>query len=177
MRPIETQRLLLREFHQSDLKDLANWQKDAGAAYSEEEAQQFLDFCFREYFKWGIGPWGIIPKENGVMVGNCGFCHIDLEHKHGEVNYYVAPQHRRHGFATEALQAILEFGFSELVLIRIVARCNPENRGSERVMQKAGMTFDRMIRSAAPSSEKSSDEKLYAISRSDRRPFSSSFQS
>jgi ribosomal-protein-alanine N-acetyltransferase len=161
MRHIETERLLLREFHQSDLKDLAHWEKDEGSAYTEEEAQQFLNFCFREYFKWGMGPWGILPKENGVMVGNCGFCHIDLEHKHGEVNYYVAKQHRGQGLAAEALKAILQFGFEELALCRIVARCNLENRSSERVMQKVGMTFDRAICSG----DGALHEKLYAIVR------------
>jgi ribosomal-protein-alanine N-acetyltransferase len=165
MRPIETERLRLREFRQSDLKDLASWKKDSGAASTEGEAQQFLDFCFREYFKWGMGPWGMLLKESRVMVGNCGFCHIDLEHKDAEVNYYVAPQHRGQGLAAEALTAILEFGFAEVGLSRIAARCDPRNRNSERVMQQAGMTFDRMIQSAASSSDRSLDEKLYAIVR------------
>jgi ribosomal-protein-alanine N-acetyltransferase len=168
MRPIETERLLLREFHQSDLKDLAHWEKDAGASYTEQEVQQFLDFCFREYFKWGMGPWGIVLREAAIMVGNCGFCHIDLEHQNAEVNYYVAPRYRGQGLATEALQAILEFGFAELGLNRIVARCDLDNRSSERVMQKTGMTFDRMIHSAASSSDGSLDEKLYAIVRPER---------
>jgi ribosomal-protein-alanine N-acetyltransferase len=165
MRSLETERLVLRELHQDDLQDVIAWDVAADATSAGVVAQQFLNFCFKEYFKWGMGPWGMLLKQTGSMVGNCSFCHIDLEQLSGEVNYYVAPQHRGQGFATEALKAALEFGFSDLGLRIIAARCDLDNRSSERVMQKSGLVFDRMIRSTTSSGDRSSDEKLYAIVR------------
>ena len=57
---------------------------------------------------------------------------------------------------------MVRFGFGELRLTRIQGRCATENLGSERVLQKAGLQFERMI---AASASGSPDEKLYAISR------------
>jgi ribosomal-protein-alanine N-acetyltransferase len=163
MSDVETERLLLREFRQRDAADVNHWEHTS-------HAETFLEFCFRSYREWGIGPWAMLLKQSGVIVGNCGFCRIRYDHPLdvleycGEVNYYVAPRYRRQGFATEALQAVLKFGFDEIRLTRIQARCAPENVGSERVLQNAGLKFERMIAAAA---EGSPEERLYAITRED----------
>jgi len=166
MRVLETERLVLREFHQDDLKDLITWEGTSGVEYGEVQAQQFLNFCFREYFTLGLGPWGMLLKKTGGIVGNCSFCHINFNNKSGEVNYFVAPQYRGNGLASEALGAILEFGFEDIGLVRIQARCAHGNKSSERVMQKAGMTFERMISSSGASKDGSRRDKLYAVLRS-----------
>lgn len=160
MRAFETERLLLGEFHQEDLRDVASWEEGSGAQSVEVAAQEFLDFCFREYRERGIGPWGMRLKKTGRMVGNCGFPHLDLRRNTAEVNYYVAPQHRGLGLATEALKALMEFGSEELGLTEIQARCAADNVQSERVMQKAGMRFKRSLRSAS-SGEGGREERLY----------------
>lgn len=170
MPALDTARLVLRAFRQEDLQDLVRWQKDSGATYTESEAQGFLDFCFREYGEWGIGPWGLLLRNTGSVVGSCSFCYIHPCRKSGEVNYYVTPQFRGQGLAPEALKAVLEFGLGELRLARILARCPPDNANSERVMQKAGMNFERMISSNEASQATSSSDKLYAIVRRDFNP-------
>jgi ribosomal-protein-alanine N-acetyltransferase len=163
MSDLETERLRLREFRQTDLVDVAGWE---GTLHAEK----FLEFCFQSYREWGMGPWAMLLREGGAIVGNSGFCRINydstpgaLEYR-GEVNYYVAPQYRGEGLASEALRAILKFGFGDIKLTRIQGRCAPENISSERVMQKAGLKFERMI---AAAQEGLSEEKLYAISRED----------
>jgi ribosomal-protein-alanine N-acetyltransferase len=163
MSDLETERLRLREFRPTDLANVASWE---GAPHAEK----FLEFCFRSYREWGMGPWAMLLKQSGVIAGNCGFCHISYDRALGtfeycgEVNYYVAPHDRRQGLATEALTAVLKFGFGDIRLTRIQGRCAPGNPSSERVMQKAGLKFDRMI----PGAENNSPEdKLYAISRED----------
>jgi ribosomal-protein-alanine N-acetyltransferase len=169
MSELETERLRLREFRQSDLTAVAGWE-------GTEHAEKFLEFCFQSYREWGMGPWAMLLKQSGVIVGNCGFCRIKYDRGSttleycGDVNYYVAPQDRRKGFASEALRAIVKFGFGDLRLTRIQGRCAPENVISERVMQKAGLKFERMIAAAG---EGSPEEKLYAISREDSQAFSS----
>jgi [ribosomal protein S5]-alanine N-acetyltransferase len=173
MRPLETERLLLREFRQEDLGGVIRWGAEVNPQNdSEIEAQKFLDFCFGEYLKSGIGPWGMLLKESGLLVGNCGLPHISLLQGTGEVNYYVAWQYRGHGLASEALMALLRFGFGEIGLTKIQGRCAPENKSSERVMQKAGMKFERMIWSDSASGNASREEKLFVIMRSALRPAS-----
>jgi ribosomal-protein-alanine N-acetyltransferase len=163
MSDLETERLRLREFRQTDLTSVAAWE-------GTPHAEKFLEFCFHSYLEWGMGPWAMLLKPSGAIAGNCGFCRISYDRALatfeycGEVNYYVAPQYRGQGLATEALTAVLKFGFAGIRLTRIQGRCAPANPSSERVMQKAGLKFDRMI---AGAENNSPQDKLYAITRED----------
>ena len=162
MSDLETDRLRLREFRQTDSLAITHWEQNF-------RTDTFLEFCFRSYREWGMGPWAMQLKEGGVIIGNCGFCRIRYDCNHdqfeycGEVNYYVAPPYRGKGLATETLRAVLEFGFEDIRLTRIQARCVPENVASERVLQKASLKFERMI----AASEGRPAEKLYVVSRED----------
>lgn len=173
MRVLETERLLLREFGRDDGQHLTSWRMDSGAAYTADDAQEFLDFCFREYARWGIGPWGLVLKQTGILVGNSGFCRISSNRKTGEVNYFVTTHYRGQGLASEALGAIMEFGLGEIGFTRIEGRCPPENVSSERVLRKTGMKFERMIRENLDdgvSKNRFAEFKLYAIPRRDFKP-------
>ena len=133
-------------------------------ANSESEAQRFLDFCFRQYERSGAGPWAIVQKATQKIVGNCGY--IGIHHFCGEVNYYIAPQYRSQGLATEAVRILLDFGFRELGLLRVQARCAPDNPASEKVLRKIGMQFTSLL-DGAPGTATPSGEKLYSVLRQD----------
>ena len=160
---LETERLVLRKLDLKDLREIIAWEEVPIAQSARVQAQEFLDYCFREYRERGIGPWGIQLKETKVIVGNCGFPHVIFKNLCGEVNYYVAPGHRGQGLAPEALKALLKFGFQDIGLARIQARCELGNLSSERVMQKAGMRFERLIEDMPSSKSPSPKQKLYAI--------------
>jgi [ribosomal protein S5]-alanine N-acetyltransferase len=163
MQVLETERLVLRKLDRGDLRDIIAWDDGPSAQDTEGQAQEFLNYCFREYRERGIGPWGIQLKETGAIIGNCGFPDIIFNKLCGEVNYYVASHYRGRGLAPEALRVLLEFGFREIGLTRIQARCEPDNLSSERVMQKAGMRFEGLIEYAPSSKNQSPKQKLYAI--------------
>jgi ribosomal-protein-alanine N-acetyltransferase len=163
MQVLETERLLLRKLERRDLRDIIAWEDIPNARSAEIQAREFLDYCFREYRDWGFGPWGILLKDTGTIVGNCGFPHIIFKNLCGEVNYYIAPRHRGKGLALEALKALLQFGFQEIGLARIQARCEVDNLSSERVMVKAGMKFEGIIERAPFSKEPGPKQKLYAL--------------
>jgi [ribosomal protein S5]-alanine N-acetyltransferase len=160
---LETERLVLRKLDLKDLGDIIAWEEVPIAQSAEVQAQEFLDYCFREYRERGIGPWGIQLKETNAIVGNCGFPHVIFKSLCGEVNYYVTPRHRGKGLAPEALKALLKFGFRDIGLTRIQARCELSNLSSERVMQKAGMRFESLIEDEPSSKSTSLKQKLYAI--------------
>jgi len=164
---LETERLVLRKLDQEDLKDIIAWEAVPAAQNTEVEAQKFLEYCFREYRERGIGPWGMQFKETGAIVGNCGFPHITFKNRCGEVNYYVTLRHRGQGLAPEALKALLKFGFWDIDLIRIQARCELGNLSSERVMLKTGMRFEGLIEDSLFSENPNPKQKLYAISAND----------
>ncbi len=63
-----------------------------------------------------------------------------------EIAYLLSRQVWGHGFATEAAQAALKFGFETAGLNDIIGLVHPENRGSIRVLEKCGLTFvDRKV--------------------------------
>lgn len=159
MRELDSNRLLLRQFSQDDLKDVVTWEGGSDEQ-STSEAQAFLDFCFQSYHKWGMGPWGMLHKEDQKVVGLCGFCRIDFKTNIGEINYYIAREYRNQGLASEALQMVLRFGFQDLGLAEVRASCDLDNKSSERVLQKAGMRFLRTIN---PRKGPDGRQKLYAI--------------
>jgi [ribosomal protein S5]-alanine N-acetyltransferase len=167
---LETKRLLLRPFVQDDLRHVIGWEESSGAHEREAEAREFFDYCFREYRERGIGPWGMQMKETGAVIGNCGFPHIQFRTRGGEINYYVSPVYRGQGLAPEALNALLKFGFAEIGLQRIQARCDLDNLASERVMQKLGMKFEGLLENSSASKETSHEQKFYAILLKDFHP-------
>lgn len=164
---LQTQRLQLRSFDPKDFKEVVAWGEFADAQSADSGAREFLDHCFREYRERRIGPWAIQFKETGAIVGNCGFPDLAFRKHCGEVNYYIAPRHRGKGLAPEALAALLFFGFGELGLARIQARCNPDNLSSERVMQKLGMKFEGFVEPTVSSQASGRKQKLYAILKND----------
>ena len=143
MRAFETTRLALRAFDKADLSQIAAWYEPPDPT----GAQEFLKYCFKEYKDRGVGPWAMVLKESAQIVGHCGFPHVDLDQNMAEVNYFVAPQHRRKGLATEGLRGLLDFGFHELGFTRIQGRCELANAASERVLQEAAMKFEQIIES------------------------------
>jgi ribosomal-protein-alanine N-acetyltransferase len=153
----------LRRFCEDDLAHVIEWSEEA-AANRESEAQRFLEFCFRQYELTGEGPWAMMLKATQKVVGNCGY--VGIQHSCGEVNYYVARRFRGQGLASEAVKALLDFGFRELGLLRIQARCAPNNPASEKVLQKIGMKFAGVLE-PEPGTGTSSGEKLYAVLRQD----------
>ncbi len=160
---LETERLVLRPLDQNDLQDILAWEEETWAQNPGVAAQEFLDYCFREYGERGIGPWGIQLKETGSIVGNCGYPHILLEKLCGEVNCYIDSRLRGQGLACEALQALFLWGFRDIGLTRIQARCEQDNLASQRLAEKAGMRFEGWIESAPSSKDSSPKQKFFAI--------------
>lgn len=158
---LETTRLVLRQIDPTDFEDVVAW--FPGAPDAAANAQAHLEYFAREYREHVIGPWGMLFKKTGVIVGNCGFPDLSLRNRWGEVNYFVAPQLRGLGLAPEALIELLRFGFWGLGLGRIQARCETNNVSSERVMQKVGMKSEGLVDRSQPLDGAASKQKLYAM--------------
>jgi RimJ/RimL family protein N-acetyltransferase len=81
---------------------------------------------------------------SGELVGRIGLNSTDVEGEQVvEVGWAVAPERWGEGFASEAAEASLAWGFERLGLDEIVAFALPHNAASRRVMEKLGMAYDR----------------------------------
>lgn len=80
------------------------------------------------------------------MIGSVAVWVDSAAHRRGEFGYVFHPRHWGRGYATEAAEMLLDIGFRTLGLHRVTATCHPDNVGSWRVLEKAGMTREARMR-------------------------------
>lgn len=90
--------------------------------------------------------WALILKENGRMIGTCGFTEIYEKEKRCEVGYVLSPRYHRMGLAPEALKEVLRFGFENLGLEKASGRFMADNAASRKVLVRLGFTDDTRSR-------------------------------
>ena len=135
---IQTERLLLRPFRESDHGDLFEFlsqlEKDEFEGYPgitfENSRKHLEDRLNSEEF------FAIELKETGKVIGNIYCGNRDYQAK--EVGYIVNQRFQRHGYATEALSAVIEATFRSGVH-RIYVECDPRNECSWRLLEKVGL--------------------------------------
>jgi len=86
---------------------------------------------------WGI--WLMVGLSEGSLVGDIGFKGPPDDFQTVEIGYSVLPAFRGRGYATEAARALIDWGFAQPGVQRIVANCLADNAASIRVLEKAGM--------------------------------------
>lgn len=145
---LETERLVLRPLGPQDFDAYYSYTSVPEnmtymifGPYTPEEAMNFLKRC--ESW-WQENPprvyeFAVILKESGKMIGNCGLYMDDERRLTGMLGWCFHRDYWNKGYATEAVRALLKFGFEELNLHRIHAECNADNIASARVMEKVGM--------------------------------------
>lgn len=152
---LHTERLLLREFTWDDLDALYAYESDPSVvAYvcygpsTRAECRQELAFHIahqtaqpRVFYHLALA---LAATEH--LIGWCGLKVTDPARQAGELGYALQRACWGQGFATEAAQAMLAFGFRSLHLHRIIGTCHPANYGSIRVLEKAGMSYEGCLR-------------------------------
>ncbi len=91
-------------------------------------------------------PWVIVPKETGRVAGLIGLDHLNRAHSGGWLDFQLARRLWGKGITTEAVHAVLGYGFATLGLNRIGGYCWEDNMASRRVMEKAGMHYEGTLR-------------------------------
>lgn len=83
--------------------------------------------------------WCISLKEDpDKLIGSIGFWRIIKENYRAEVGYMMHPDHWGKGLVKEALQAVIDFGFTEMKLHSVEAHINPGNAASAGLLEKTG---------------------------------------
>ncbi len=151
---LQTRRLLLRKLAVSDFADMYEYSRlEEVTRYlvwnphpDEEYTERYLESVQTQYKTGEFFDWGVVWRDNGKLIGTCGFTSFDTAHNRGEAGYVINPAYRGIGVAPEALMAVLDFGFNELRLNRIEAKYIFGNDASRRVMEKCSMTFEGVLR-------------------------------
>ncbi len=170
---LRTARLRLRKLRQDDAPAVFEYASDPQLTTyvlwephsSLGDSRRFLDMVLSQYQKAEPPTWGLEILERGPLIGTCSFVALAPEHARGEIGYALARKYWRQGYMSEAVRAVLKFGFAALGLNRIEARCDPENVGSWRVMEKVGMKFEGVLRQNIVLHGRPRDARMYAILR------------
>lgn len=152
MPEIETSRLRLRQFTYDDLDNIYQiWTNPAVRKYlwddeiiSKEKAENTLNYCIDFFKENGFGIWAIIYKQQDELIGFCGFRFLD-DTSEIEIIYGITPSYWGMGLATEAVKAVIGYGFEEHHFNCIVGLANIENIRSHRVMELAGMKYEKRM--------------------------------
>jgi RimJ/RimL family protein N-acetyltransferase len=150
---IETERLIMRKFTHEDLVKLIESRSDDDVIrylggrilQNPEKITKRLDFYIDCYEKYSFGMCKMIWKETGEMIGWSGLQPLDGTDEI-EVGYGMIKEFWKRGIGFEAAKGWLKFGFEECGLERIVAVASPENVGSWRIMEKCGMTREKIAK-------------------------------
>jgi ribosomal-protein-alanine N-acetyltransferase len=168
---LETERLILRKMVLNDAEAVFAYASNSEVSRytlwethrSIEDSRAFLEFATQKYENGGEPDWGIVYRGNGCLVGACGLVNWEAEHARAEVGFVLSREYWGRGLMSEAVRAILRFGFERMNLNRIEARCIAENAASARVMEKAGMVYEGTLRQREYIKGAYRDIKLYAI--------------
>ncbi|GAA6614965.1 GNAT family N-acetyltransferase [Scytonema sp. NUACC26] len=172
---IETKNLILRETKLADAQDIFQiFANDEVTRYHDLETAtrveqaQFLIERRAERFqnKQGIR-WGIARKEDNIIIGSCGY---SIKNRFLlEIGYELARDYWGKGIMTEALQAIIKWGFQELDINRIEAMVLIENIASIRLLEKMGFLEEGLLREYGFWKGQFHDLKLFSLLRKEYR--------
>lgn len=144
---LETQRLILRELTENDFSLLQRSLQDSAVMYayehpfSDEEVAAWLRNQLRRYREENCGLWGVLAKEGGAFVGQCGVTMQPYRGNHvAEVGYIFEKAYWHHGYATEAAIACKQYAFQTLGSERVYSFIRDSNLPSQRVAERNGMT-------------------------------------
>jgi len=169
----KTERLLLRPFLESDVPAVTQLAGDRAIAdttlliphpYTEDDAKRWIRSHPKSLEDGKESPWAITLKESKELIGAIG---IEVEPKYfrGELGYWIGKPYWGKGYATEAVGAMIRYGFDELGLNRIYATHFKRNVASGKVMQKNGMIHEGTLREWVFKWGKAEDSEMYSILR------------
>lgn len=145
---LETDRIILRPMRKEDVSPIFAMRSDADVmrfirapATRPSEAEDWIKLVSSRWSNEKIGFCSLIERLSGKFLGWCGLWRLE-ETGETEVGYAIAKEFWGNGYAPEAAEAFLKYGFEKLNLDKIVAVAHPENESSQRVMQKLGMSYD-----------------------------------
>lgn len=175
MPELTTPRLRLRRLTMRDAQDIYRYSRDPEVARhvlwdahrSIGDSRAYLRFMLRRYRFHEPASWGIEYLPTGRVIGTIGFMWIQDDNASAEVGYSLAREYWNQGLMTEALAAVIRYGFDGMDLNRIEAQHETSNPASGAVMRKCHMQREGTLRARLFNKGHYVDVDLYAILRRD----------
>ena len=145
---LETPRLLIRQFRDSDLESFVAYRNDPEVyryqgwktPYRREDGTEFITRA-ASAMPGSPGEWlqlAIECKESGKMLGDIAFHVIRSNPRQAYLGYTLARSAWGQGYASEAARKLLDYLFRVLNLHRVIADCDVDNAASVRLLERLG---------------------------------------
>jgi RimJ/RimL family protein N-acetyltransferase len=147
MTVLQTPRLILRPFNEGDIDtmvallndwEVAQWLAIPPFPYRRADARFYVDQVRSNHEAGPATEFGIALTEGDGIVGAIGLRRDPVDSTYATLGYWLGQRHWGHGYADEAVRAVVAHGFGSLGLERLEAETDPENQRSARVLAKVG---------------------------------------
>lgn len=169
---IQTERLVLREFTQDDYEAIHKGASNLNVVRymtwgpnKEDDSRRFIQYAIQTQIVRPRIHNQLAVTLEGKVVGGCDFNINSSEHGEGEIGYLLDEPYWGKGYATEIARALIDFGFREHNMHRIIAKCDARNEGSFNIMEKCGMKRDGKLRENMKTRDGRRDTLIYSILR------------
>ena len=175
---LHTERLHLRPFNDSDADDLFALHSNAYVLrywdtppWSERtRAERFLATC-RQMAEEGSGARLAVDRlSDGSFIGWCSLSRWNAEYRSASMGYCFGEAAWGHGYATEAVHAVLQWAFDTLELNRVQSETDTRNAASARVLEKLGFVREGTLREDCVVNDEVSDSWVYGLLRREWQP-------
>ena len=170
---LTTERLRLRRAEPRDIEALYAIYSDAETMryfghepyQSRDEVEETLRLREEDYTARRAIRWGIALTGDDTLIGSCGFHHFDEGHFRAETGYVLSRAHWGQGIMTEAVAAIIAYGFTHLGLRRVEAIIDIANERSKGVLLKLGFQYEGNLRQRYRFRDHFEDEHYFGLLR------------
>lgn len=174
--PIDTERLRLRAHRPDDLEPLLSYYSDPEVTrylpwppWSREDAERHLQ---RRLLRTGIDKVdsgvGLVVELDGRVIGDVVMWPADDTLQRCEIGWAFHPSVAGHGYATEAVRALIDVAFGTYGMRRLFAHLDPRNTASARLCERIGMTKEAHLRQDFWAHGEWADTVVYGLLATDR---------
>ena len=172
---LETERLVLRNVTKEDAASMLTYLSDeAVVRHMGLEPFQSVEDVLDEIAWYGSivsdgsgMRWGITLKGHGEVIGSCGFLNRVAKHHRSEIGIELSRNHWHQGIASEALLAVVHYGFGDMNIQRIEALIEPANIASQKLFERQGFIKEGLLRSYEYTCGKYDDLYMYSLLKPD----------
>lgn len=167
---INTNNLIIRPFKKTDLKSFIDFMLN-------EEVTKYLNFTAQQKTEQGaikllemtlnsyetdnpLFALAITDKITGIYIGSCGIAPKEEQDTY-ECFYVILPEYRNKGYAKEAMNALLDYAFNKLNILKIIADISSENIPSQQLAKSLGMQLETVFNNQ----EKSNISHIFTITK------------
>jgi ribosomal-protein-alanine N-acetyltransferase len=151
---LETERLLLRRIDTNDINEIFALRSNPETmkyiprplVKTNEDALEHIAMIDAKIENNEGINWGITLKNDPKLIGIIGHYRIKPEHFRAEIGYMLLPEFNGKGIIPEAVKEVVDYGFNVMKLHSIEAIIDPENFGSEKVLQKNGFVKEAHLK-------------------------------